>query len=159
MSDPANPADPADHAVPTVDAGQSRLPPRLTGPGGRAWRALLADDNPVNREVGSALLQQLGLSVATAVDGHDAVQQAAAGGFDLVLMDLQMPRLDGLAATRGIRALPEGHDVPVIAMTASVFEQDQATCRAAGMNDFVAKPVDIFALARTLARWLPGPRG
>lgn len=147
---------PPDRAAPTGSADESRALPRLTGPGGRAWRALLADDNPVNREVGIALLQQLGLSVATAVDGHDAVQQAATGGFDLVLMDLQMPRLDGLAATRGIRALPVGHAVPVIAMTASVFEQDRATCLAAGMNDFVAKPVDIFALARTLARWLPG---
>ena len=147
---------PADQATPTGDADQSRVLPRLIGPDGRVWRALLADDNPVNREIGIALLQQLGLSVATAVDGDDAVQQVAAGGFDLVLMDLQMPRLDGLAATRGIRALPVGHDVPVIAMTASLFDQDWANCLAAGMNDFVAKPVDIFALARTLARWLPG---
>ena len=146
---------PADPAMPPASADEPWLLPRLTGPNGRAWRVLLADDNPVNREFGIALLQQLGLSVATAVDGHDAVQQVAAGGFDLVLMDLQMPRLDGLAATRSIRALPVGHDIPVIAMTASAFEQNQARCLAAGMNDFVAKPVDIRALASTLARCLP----
>ena len=146
---------PADPAMPPASAGESWPPPRLTGPNGRAWRALLADDNPVNREVGIALLQQLGLSVATAVDGHDAVQQVAASGFDLVLMDLQMPRLDGLAATRSIRALPLGHDIVVIAMTASDVDQDQARCLAAGMNDFVTKPVDIRALASTLARCLP----
>jgi two-component system, sensor histidine kinase and response regulator len=147
MNDPAAPA--GSHA-------DGWVLPRLTGPDGRVWHALLADDNPVNREVGIALLQQLGLTVQTAVDGHDAVRQAAGGGIDLVLMDLQMPRLDGLAATRAIRALPVGHNVPVIAMTASAFAQDRTTCLDAGMNDFVAKPVDIRALASTLARWLPG---
>ena len=149
MSRPADPPPPRD------SAGASGALPRMAGPNGRVLRALLADDNPVNREVGIALLQQLGFWVATAVDGHDAVQQVAAGGFDLVLMDLQMPRLDGLAATRDIRALPVGQDLPVIAMSASVFEQDQISCLAAGMNDFVAKPVDVHALASTLARWLP----
>jgi two-component system sensor histidine kinase/response regulator len=147
---------PADRSPPTTHPDGGWAPPRLAGPDGRLFRALLADDNAVNRELGIALLQQLGLLVATAVDGHDAVQQVAAGNFDLVLMDLQMPRLDGLAATRDIRALPQGRDLPVIAMTASVCEQDRATCLAAGMNDFVAKPVDIRALAGTLARWLPG---
>jgi CheY-like chemotaxis protein len=147
---------PADRNPPPGSNGQSRPLPRLVSPDGRLYRALLADDNPVNREVGIALLQQLGFQVATAVDGHDAVRQVADGAFDLVLMDLQMPRLDGLAATRDIRALPRGQDLPVIAMTASVYAQDQAACLAAGMNDFVAKPVNIHALASTLARWLPG---
>ncbi len=150
--------DPADQPPPTSSQDDAWALPRLTGPDGRLFRALLADDNPVNREVGIALLHQLGFLVATAVDGHDAVQQVAAGDFDLVLMDLQMPRLDGLAATRDIRALPQGRDLPVIAMTASVYEQDRASCLAAGMNDFVAKPVDLWALASTLARWLPGHR-
>ncbi len=129
--------------------------PRLTGPGGRTLRALLADDNAVNREIGVALLEELGLQVDTACDGQEALQQVAAGGYDLVLMDMQMPRLDGLDATRAIRALPGGATLPVIAMTANAFDHNRAECLAAGMNDFVTKPVDFLALARTLARWLP----
>lgn len=129
--------------------------PRLRGPGGRPWRALLADDNPVNLEIGVALLQQLGLSVATACDGVEAVQLAGAGGFDLVLMDIQMPRLDGLGATRSIRALPGGDRLPVIAVTANSVDGTLGECLAAGMNDVLSKPVDLHQLAVALARWLP----
>jgi len=129
--------------------------PQLRGPGGRALRVLLADDNVINREVGVALLEELGLQVDTAVDGRDAVDQVAATAYDLVLMDMQMPRLDGLAATREIRASPTGASLPVVAMTANAFDHNRDACLAAGMNDFVSKPVDIWQLATTLARWLP----
>mgnify|MGYP001324543852 CR=1 FL=1 len=128
---------------------------RLSGPDGRPLQALLADDNPVNREVGVALLEELGLLVDTAVDGREAVERVAAGRYDLVLMDMQMPRLDGLDATREIRALPGCATLPVIAMTANAFDHNRAECLAAGMNDFVTKPVDLPALAATLRRWAP----
>jgi len=138
------------------DAGdQEPALPQLRGPGGRGLRVLLADDNAINREVGVALLEELGLQVDTAVDGRDAVDQVAATAYDLVLMDMQMPRLDGLAATREIRASPTGASLPVVAMTANAFDHNRDACLAAGMNDFVSKPVDIWQLATTLARWLP----
>lgn len=122
--------------------------PRLRGPGGRPWRALLADDNPVNLEIGVALLQQLGLSVATACDGVEAVQLAAAGGFDLVLMDIQMPELDGVATARAIRRLDGAAGrVPVVAVSANVLAEQRAGYRDAGMDDLVTKPIDIDRLA------------
>ena len=129
--------------------------PQICGPGGRRWHALLADDNVINREVGVAMLEGMGLRVDTACDGDVAVQMAKNGHYDLVLMDMQMPQLDGLAAARLLRALPTGAQMPVIAMTASAFEQDRIDCLAAGMCDLIAKPVDIKCLAAALTRWLP----
>lgn len=129
--------------------------PQLQRPDGQPWLALLADDNPINREVGSALLQALGLQVHTARDGHEAVDMATAARYDLVLMDLQMPRLDGFAATRHLRTLPGMDALPVIAVTANSSDQSRLDCMAAGMNDFVTKPIDILSLANALRRWLP----
>ena len=92
------------HAPPPINPPEEAPPawalPQLCGPGGRRWRALLADDNAINREVGVAMLEGLGLCVDTACDGDVAVQMAETGHYDLVLMGLQMPRLDGLTATR-----------------------------------------------------------
>ena len=122
---------------------------------GSPWLALLADDNPLNREVGAGLLQALGLQVHTAVDGADAVRKAQSRRYDLVLMDLQMPVLDGLAATRVLRESPGLHSLPVIALTANTSDDDRQACQAAGMDDFLAKPVDLRVLADTLVRWLP----
>lgn len=130
-------------------------PPALVGPGGRALTALLVDDNPINLMVGAALLESLGLKVKLAHDGAEAVAQVAAQPFDLVLMDVHMPRLDGVGATRAIRALPAGAQVPVIAMTANALDISRDACLAAGMNDFLTKPVDLWHLAHTLARWAP----
>ncbi len=126
-----------------------------TRPTTRQFTALLVDDNEVNREVGCAILEELGLRVSVAHDGREAVEKVASAPFDLVLMDLQMPRLDGLAATREIRALPGTAELPVIAMTANAFEHSRAACMDAGMNDFLTKPIDISVLAIALARWLP----
>lgn len=129
--------------------------PTLLAPSGRQFIALLADDNPVNREIGIAMLEQLGLQVHVADDGREAVEKAAATPYDVVLMDLQMPRLDGLGATLEIRALPQCRQVPVIAITANAFEHCREACLAAGMNDFLSKPVNVWQMADALARWLP----
>ncbi len=117
-------------------------------------RVLLAEDNPVNQEVAGELLRRAGLLVDTAVDGAEALDKLRSLHYDAVLMDVQMPGMDGLAATRALRA-ERGPALPVIAMTAHAFGEDRAACLAAGMNDHVAKPVDPERLYATLLRWLP----
>jgi len=117
-------------------------------------RVLLVEDNAINREVAEALLQEVGLVVASAHDGALAVRLARSHPYDLILMDMQMPRMDGLQATRLIR-LQAGAAPPIIAMTANAFSEDRAACLEAGMLDHVAKPVDPARLHATLLRWLP----
>ncbi len=123
-------------------------------------RLLLAEDNEMNQEVAVELLRDAGFAVDVAENGQvalDMLQQHAADYYAAVLMDMQMPVLDGLSATSEIRKLPRLAGLPVVAMTANAMEQDRERCLAAGMNDYVAKPIDPDELSRVLLKWIrPG---
>ncbi len=118
-------------------------------------RILLVEDNPVNREVALSLMADLGFVIDCAEDGRQAVTLATGHSYDLILMDMQMPNMDGIAATRALRALPERQAVPIVALTANAFDEDRERCLAAGMNGHVAKPVEPATLFSALRRWLP----
>ena len=118
-------------------------------------KVLLVEDNELNLEIASAILQEEGLVVDTARDGVEAVNRMAAAGaddYDLILMDVQMPQMDGYTATREIRTLSDNRkaNIPIIAMTANAFEEDKEKAFAAGMDDHIAKPIAIHILLDTL---------
>jgi PAS domain S-box-containing protein len=115
-------------------------------------RVLLVEDNEFNRQLASALLTRAGIEVSLANDGVEAVQAAQPGQFDAVLMDIQMPRMDGLEATRQIRSNPALADLPIIAMTANTMAGDRESYLGAGMNDYVPKPINIDVMYAALAR-------
>ncbi len=115
---------------------------------------LLADDEPVNREVSRMLLEEAGLSIDVADNGQVALELARQQRYDLILMDMQMPMLNGLDATRAIRADSANRRTPILALTANAFEEDRQVCLAAGMNDHIGKPVDPATLFAALLHWL-----
>ncbi|MGE4278885.1 MAG: response regulator [Magnetospirillum sp.] len=123
-------------------------------PQGPALRVLVAEDNAINQQVAVGLLAKLGHRADVADNGAEAVELLRHGDYDLILMDMQMPVVDGLSATRMIRAMtPPKSNVAIIAMTANAMESDRQACLDAGMNDFLAKPIDRRRLAAILARW------
>jgi two-component system, sensor histidine kinase and response regulator len=126
------------------------LPFALTG-----RRVLVVEDNDINRDLASELLADLGIRTAIAIDGRQGVDQVLAHPFDLVLMDIQMPVLDGLAATRLIRSDPRFQGLPIIAMTAHAMRGDRERSLDAGMNDHLTKPINPAALSAMLSRWIP----
>jgi len=140
-------------SAPPVEAYDAVEPQPAANPS--AARILLVDDHPMNREIGTALLTLVGCQVETAENGHQAVEMAQRGGFDIILMDIHMPEMDGLAATRAIRALGNGaSQIPIIAMSADALPQQVERCYAAGMVDHVAKPVQREVLYAKISRWL-----
>jgi CheY-like chemotaxis protein len=122
-------------------------------------RVLVAEDHPVSIDLLEHLLRSAGISPVVVVNGLDAVALVARESWDLVLMDVQMPGMDGMEATRRIRILPGGAHLPIVALTAAGDDEQRAACLDAGFSDFVAKPVKPSELLRLLARWLPGDAG
>jgi two-component system, sensor histidine kinase and response regulator len=117
-------------------------------------RILVAEDEPINQEVSQTLLEEASLKVDLAPDGAQAVSMARDTRYDLILMDMQMPRLNGVDATRAIRALPTNQWTPIVALTANAFDEDRRLCEEAGMQDHIAKPVDPDVLFETVLKWL-----
>lgn len=142
--------DPATEAPEATDAQSDAPAPNAL----HRARVLLVEDDPVNREVLRELLLEEGASVVLADDGLVAVELARAGSYDLVLMDMRMPHLDGPSATRAIRQLPGWADIPIVALTANAFVEDRQNCLDAGMDEFLTKPVNPDMFVATLVRLL-----
>jgi CheY-like chemotaxis protein len=134
---------------------QSTEAERLLSNRSQKTRILLVEDNLINQEVALELLRETGLEVDLAANGQQAVDLFGTQTYDLILMDMQMPVMDGIAATRAIRQTPQGQSIPILAMTANAFGEDRQRCLEAGMNDHVAKPVDPANLYTMLIKWLP----
>jgi signal transduction histidine kinase/ActR/RegA family two-component response regulator len=131
------------------DSAETRLKARFAGA-----RILLAEDEPINQEVSCALLEDAGLRVDLAENGTVALALARDNTYQLILMDIQMPVMNGIDATRAIRALPAYATTPILAMTANAFDEDRETCIEAGMNEHIGKPVNPEKLFETLLKWL-----
>ncbi len=138
------------------DAVEPAPPPAPAAAGELRGRVLLVEDNPVNQSVARAMLHKLGLQCELADDGAQAVRRVAGDDFDLVLMDCQMPVMDGYQATEAIRRLPGGRGarLPIVALTANVMQGDEQRCLSAGMDGFLGKPYTMAALREKLAGWL-----
>ncbi|RFP15803.1 MULTISPECIES: response regulator [unclassified Duganella] len=157
------PAEPPPAAAPVAPPLAALSPGPTPAPRARRRRkVLLAEDNPVNVEVASAMLEGLGLEVSRACNGEEALHAVQATEFDLVLMDCQMPVMDGFAATTEIRRREQqrgrGRSMPIVAITANALQGDRESCLAAGMDDYLSKPFTQQALGQTISRWISLPR-
>jgi PAS domain S-box-containing protein len=135
-----------------ADASPSSLSPAVIRRSARELRILLAEDNLINQKVAVALLSKMGHQVRIAEDGIRAVEAAQETDYDLVLMDCEMPEMDGFEATRAIRRLQRGRELPIVAMTAYAMPEDRQRCLAAGMTDYVAKPISAARLSEVIDR-------
>jgi two-component system, sensor histidine kinase and response regulator len=135
------------------DAVETRSPNTDNPTGIRGANILLVEDNELNQEVASEILRSAGCSVAVAADGEIAIRKIMETPYDLVLMDMQMPVMDGVTATQEIRKLPRFASLPIIAMTANAMKEDKERCLAAGMNDYIMKPIDPDAMFETLHKY------
>jgi len=131
------------------------IPPAAAGTPARSLRILVAEDNLVNQRLAVRLLERAGHRVDLTANGRDAVEALGRAAYDLVLMDCQMPEMDGFEATRAIRAAEQGTDrhIPIVALTANAMQGDREKCLEAGMDDYLAKPFTNQTLAAVLARW------
>ena len=139
-----------EQAVPLVELGKMDL---------AGFRALLVEDNELNAEIAEEILGMTGIAVECAADGIEAVDMVTEcpdGYYDIIFMDIQMPKMNGYDAARAIRAMSRNYckQVPIVAMTANAFAEDVQAAKTVGMNEHIAKPLDLNALARTLSRWL-----
>ena len=142
------------------ECGRGRGPASADGQGLGGARMLLVEDNEINQQVAREILEGAGISVAIANNGQEAVEMVGGGNYHAVLMDVQMPVMDGYDATRAIRAMEGFDDLPIIAMTANAMKGDREKALEVGMNDHVAKPIDVDRFFNTLSRWVkPGVRG
>ena len=153
-ADPRMPEEPAEASAVSAPAERGFL---------SGIRILVVEDNPINQQIAEELLQDAGAEVTVAENGRSALEKLEdfrTVPFHLVLMDMQMPEMDGAEATRRIRGQARFDDLPVIAMTAHAMVEEQQQCLALGMNDYIAKPIDVNVFFETVARWLPlsGPR-
>jgi signal transduction histidine kinase/ActR/RegA family two-component response regulator len=142
------------HPAPAASAVQATEPEATLRQRHPGATVLLAEDNPVNQMLASELLNLAGLQVVLAQTGEEAVAAFQRQPIDLVLMDVHMPEMDGLEATRRIRGTPQGRRVPILAMTASVMQEERQACEEAGMDEHLNKPIDVAVLYPTLLKWL-----
>jgi PAS domain S-box-containing protein len=144
---------------PTTAPSEQQAAEQILASRYRNCRILLVEDEPINREVTLGLLNDLFDAVDIAIHGAEAIKLAAERSYDLILMDVQMPEVDGLEATRRIRQLPDCARIPIVAMTANAFTEDKEKCLAAGMSDFIGKPANPDALFNILLKWLARASG
>ncbi len=142
--------------VPSAGRALARESQAVESPSARQARVLIAEDNPTNQEVAVAILHKLGYETELVSNGELAIRALQAGDYDVVLMDCEMPQMDGYEATKRIRSGQDGvrnRDIPIVALTASAMAADRDRCFRVGMSDYISKPVDPQRLAHTLARW------